>query len=60
MAKQGYIAFDLGAESGRAMLATLDGDRLSLQEIHRFLNLPQRLPSGYHWNLLELWGFILL
>ena len=28
-----YLAVDLGAESGRVMLGTLDGDRLSLEEV---------------------------
>ncbi len=51
-----FVAFDLGAESGRAMLATLADDRIELIEAHRFANLPQRLPSGYHWNLLDLWA----
>lgn len=55
MAKTGYIAFDLGAESGRTMLAVLHGQQLALHEVNRFPNLPQRLPSGYHWNLTELW-----
>lgn len=55
MSKQAYAAFDLGAESGRAMLATLHDGRLELEQAHRFANLPQMLPSGYHWNLLELW-----
>ncbi len=51
-----YLAFDLGAESGRAMLSWIDGQRVELEEVHRFANTPQRLPSGYHWNLLELWA----
>jgi len=55
MPKQGFIAFDLGAESGRAMLGVLDGERFDLKELHRFPNLPQALPSGYHWNLTELY-----
>lgn len=50
-----YVAFDLGAESGRAMLAILDGQTLQLEEAHRFANVPQRLPSGYHWSLTEIW-----
>jgi rhamnulokinase len=59
MAKEGYIAFDLGAESGRAMLAVLSGDKIELFETHRFANTPQRMPSGLHWNLTELWANIL-
>lgn len=59
MAKEGYVAFDLGAESGRAMLAVLGGDKLELFETHRFANTPQRMPSGLHWNLTELWANIL-
>ncbi|HAI11692.1 MAG TPA: rhamnulokinase [Phycisphaerales bacterium] len=53
--KRAYVAFDLGAESGRAMLAILENEKLTLQECHRFANLPQQLPSGYHWNLLDIW-----
>lgn len=56
MAVQGYLALDLGAESGRAMLATLNGGRVAMRELHRFRHLPQKLPSGLHWNLLELWS----
>lgn len=56
MPKQGYVAFDLGAESGRAMLAVLSNDKLELTEAHRFPNAPQRLPSGLHWDLTGLWA----
>ena len=31
MSKKGFVAFDLGAESGRAMLATLDGGRVAVE-----------------------------
>jgi rhamnulokinase len=53
-ARPAYLAFDLGAESGRAILAILDGPKLELEVVHRFPNVPQRLPSGLHWNLLGL------
>ncbi|MCE9589540.1 MAG: rhamnulokinase [Planctomycetes bacterium] len=56
MSRTGCVAFDLGAESGRAILAVLEGDRLEIAEVHRFANLPQLLPSGLHWSLVELWG----
>lgn len=59
MSKQGYVAFDLGAESGRAMLSWIDGGKLKMEEVHRFANRPRYLPSGYHWSLMELWGHLL-
>src|SRR4030067_502724 len=49
-----YMAIDLGAESGRAILGEFDGERLGLVEVHRFLNTPVRLPDGLHWNVLRL------
>ncbi|MCL2700953.1 MAG: rhamnulokinase [Phycisphaerae bacterium] len=55
MKSKAYVALDLGAESGRAMLGELRDGRLTLTELHRFTNVPVRLPTGAHWNLLELW-----
>jgi rhamnulokinase len=49
-----YVAFDLGAESGRAMLATLNDRKLGLQELHRFSNTPVLLPTGLYWDSLRL------
>lgn len=56
MSNQTFVAFDLGAESGRAMLAVLEDERLHLHETHRFLNAILSLPSGLHWNVLNLWS----
>lgn len=53
-----YLALDLGAESGRAIVATLEQDRLVLNEVHRFGNGPVRLPDGLHWDVLRLWSEI--
>lgn len=50
-----FLAFDLGASSGRAMLGELHGERLRLSEVHRFANGPVRLPDGLHWDILHLW-----
>jgi rhamnulokinase len=58
MAPHTYLAIDLGAESGRAILATLGDIQLSLTEIHRFANTPVRLPDGLHWDILRLWSEI--
>jgi rhamnulokinase len=53
-----YLGFDLGAESGRAILGSLQDGRLALEEIHRFANLPVLLPDGLHWDVLHLWSDI--
>jgi rhamnulokinase len=53
---QSFLALDLGAESGRAMLGRFDGERLRLAEVHRFPNVPVRLPDGLHWDILRLWS----
>lgn len=51
-----YLAFDLGAESGRAMLGTLAGDRLQLEEVHRFPNDPVQVGVSLYWDPLHLWA----
>ncbi len=50
-----HIACDLGAESGRVMLAALDGDRLTLEELHRFPNGAIRLAGTLRWDVARLW-----
>lgn len=49
-----FLAFDFGAESGRAILGTLRDDRLILEELHRFPNQPVRLPQGLYWDTFRL------
>jgi rhamnulokinase len=49
----GYLAVDLGAESGRVVLGRFDGGRVSLEEVHRFPNTSVRLPDGLHWDVLR-------
>jgi rhamnulokinase len=50
-----FLAIDLGAESGRAMLGALQVDSLTLSEIRRFPNEPVQDASGLHWDALRLW-----
>jgi rhamnulokinase len=50
-----YLAFDLGAESGRAMMGRLRSGVLDLSEIHRFPNEPIRERASLRWNLPRLW-----
>lgn len=49
-----YLALDLGAESGRAMLGELRSGQLQLHELHRFPNTPVQLPTGLYWDSLRL------
>jgi rhamnulokinase len=49
-----YIACDLGAESGRVMLGTLEEGRLGLEEIHRFSNGPARVMGSLRWDTLRI------
>ena len=47
----GYLAIDLGAESGRVIVGVLENDRLRLEESHRFLHECVWLPTGLHWDI---------
>lgn len=49
-----YLAFDLGAESGRAILGTLQAGHLTLEETHRFPNITVKLFDSLRWDLLHL------
>ncbi len=49
-------AVDLGAESGRVMLARFDGQGLTLDEAHRFPNQPVSILGHRFWNILGLWS----
>ena len=55
MASGNFLAFDLGAESGRAVLGTLRDGRLELEERHRFPNPTGRMNGHLYWNLLGQW-----
>ncbi|MCW0484691.1 rhamnulokinase [Gaoshiqia sediminis] len=49
-----FLAFDLGASSGRAILGTLENQKLSLTEVHRFTNQMQRVHGHDFWNIFSL------
>ena len=49
-----FLALDLGAESGRAILGSLDSSRLELEVSHRFANGPTDIVGTLHWDALGL------
>ncbi len=50
-----YLAIDLGAESGRAILGHYGGGVLSIEEVHRFPNEPVEYHGSLHWDVPRLW-----
>ena len=48
------LAFDFGASGGRAMCGTFDGDKISIEELHRFSNDPVILNGSMYWDVLRL------
>ncbi|MGB7539648.1 MAG: rhamnulokinase family protein [Anaerolineales bacterium] len=55
---QKFLAFDLGAESGRAILGSMNEDRIDVEEIHRFANSPVQEAGHLHWDASHLWSEI--
>lgn len=54
MALKKMLAIDLGASSGRGIVGTFDGEKLSLKENHRFSNDPVIVNGRMHWDILRI------
>src|SRR5664280_2743552 len=50
-----YVACDLGAESGRVMLGTLNQGSLTISEVRRFQNVPINENDSLQWNIRQLY-----
>ena len=48
------LAFDFGASSGRAILGIFDGEKIELQEVHRFSNDPVKINGTVYWDVQRL------
>lgn len=49
------LVFDFGASSARAMLCKCENGGISLEEIHRFPNVPITENGHLRWDIDELW-----
>jgi rhamnulokinase len=58
MSLQTYLAVDLGAGSGRVVAGLYDGKTLRIADVNRFANQGFPLPSGWHWNITQLFSDI--
>jgi len=50
-----FLAFDFGAESGRAVLGTLENHIISLEEIHRFPTGMLKIDDHFYWNIYRFY-----
>lgn len=53
-----FLAFDLGAESGRGVIGTIDHGKMELADVHRFPNGPVAVGDRLYWNTLRLFSEI--
>jgi rhamnulokinase len=58
MAIKKYLAIDLGAESGRAIVGIIDQNKIYLEEVHRFPNKQINILGHLHWDVLALFDEI--
>jgi rhamnulokinase len=56
--KKTFLAFDLGASSGRGILGILEDGKLSLEEVHRFENGPVEVEGSLHWDINAIFAEI--
>ncbi len=49
-----FLGFDLGASSGRTVLGTLQDDKISTKELHRFPNGVVNILGSLRWNIVDL------
>lgn len=55
MKKHNFLAFDIGATSGRAVLVSLMNGKFEMRELHRFPNNLLELHGKYYWNIYNLY-----
>lgn len=60
MKQNNFLAFDIGASSGRAMLFNLEDGSFSAREIHRFPNHILEINGRFYWNIYALYQELLL
>lgn len=52
--KKRVLAVDLGGSSGRVMLGTYSDEKITVRELHRFVNTPIREKGHLRWNFPSL------
>lgn len=55
MSMKNVLAFDYGASSGRGIMGSFDGEKIAIEEIHRFSNTPVYVGKTLYWDILRLY-----
>ncbi|MFI3263070.1 MAG: FGGY family carbohydrate kinase, partial [Rikenellaceae bacterium] len=58
MEQYNFLAFDLGATSGRTILGTIQEGKIELKELTRFPNRAVNIADNYYWNIYLLYESI--
>ncbi len=53
-ATKNYLAIDLGASSGRGIVGSFDGEKITLRENCRFANEPVKTCDRLNWDILRI------
>ncbi len=59
MTEKKFIGFDLGAESGRCVVASLFENRVILNEVHRFNTHNYTKDNQFHWDISAIFNEII-
>lgn len=51
-----FLAFDLGATSGRSVIGTLKAGKLEMHELTRFPNTILEIHGKFYWNIFSLYS----
>jgi len=54
-----YVALDFGAESGRTIVGRIAEDKLEIEPVHRYANVPVRMGGTLYWDFARQFGDIL-
>ena len=55
-----FIGFDIGAESGRCVVAKLNDNKITLHEVHRFTTHSIKYENGFYWDILAIYKEIIV
>ena len=56
MAEKAYLAIDLVRPEDAILIGRFDGEKLRLEEVHRFENGPVEMNGRMYWDLPGLWS----